>query len=1190
MTKKNTEKDARQNRKMKYTKQQIESASEKRILVLDGAMGTMIQKHHLQEDDYRGKEFASHREKLSGCNDVLCVTQPQIIFDIHMQYLAAGADIIETCSFSANKISLADYGLAEHAYRISKAAAQIARSAADNIAHNSKSRFVAGVLGPTGKSASISPNMDDPAARSVTFDELAEAYYENAKGLYDGGADMFLIETIFDTLNAKAAIFALLRLFSETGAEMPIMISAAITDAAGRLLAGQTVEAFYASVMHARPFAVGLNCSLGAAQLQPFVKRLRAIAHCKVSAHPNAGLPDASGAYNEAPEVMAKHITEFFDEDLVDIIGGCCGSTPEHIAAIARLAETRTDDFIERKKNTAHNAAPKTYLSGFELFEIAHNRNLVIIGESANVAGSKKFLTLIKGKKYDDALRTVRKNIENGAHIIDICMDDGMLDATAEITQFVSLAVSDPEIARVPFMLDSSRFEVIIAALKCVAGKSIANSISLKEGEAEFLYRAQMVRQLGAAVVVMLFDENGQGDTFARKIEIAQRSCNLLKSIDFPMQNVIIDPNILAVATGMKEHDCYALDFIRATAEIRQMNPLVHISAGVSNLSFSFRGNTALRNAIHAVFLKHACDAGLSMAITNIKSTQIYETLDDTLRTAIADMLLCKTHNASDVLIELAEKMQNDEAENRNQNAKTQSQENIPPTDVRSRIITAMIKGHDETIEDDVVTLAKSGQTVLEIVEGPLMSAMQQIGDLFEKGALFLPQVIRSARVMKKAVAALDEYLPNSPEENASSMQKIVLATVKGDVHDIGKNIVGTVLACTGFSIIDLGVMVDAHTIIDTAIAQNADAIGLSGLITPSLDEMLHVAKMMQERGMHIPLLIGGAAASVTHTALKLQSVYSAPVVYISDAGRVGSAVRALLNETKRAAFLAQLEQEYDAAIALHQKKESAVMRITLEQAQKNKFIVDWTNPANKNAAIKPKTIDLNNYPLERVASQFSDRMFLNTWFKKNESSKNGCAEKTENGKLEETRLLHDAHTMLEKLVSENSIELRGIIKILHAQKTVPETDDVSIGGIKFSFFRNTEKKQNGEPNVSLCDFLAPNDYVGLFALSAGFGKIAELKKDFEVQGDDYNAIMLALIADNLAECFSAEAHRLVGGRGIRPAFGYSSCPDHSQKRLAFELLGATECCGITLTESAMLIPVSSVCGMYFFNPCAFYF
>ncbi|GMO53961.1 MAG: methionine synthase [Termitinemataceae bacterium] len=1169
-------------KKMRYTKKQIEDESKKRILVLDGAMGTMIQKYNLKEEDYRGCEFVNHSEKLLGCNDLLCLTNPKIIFDIHTEYLSSGADIIGTCSFSANKVSLKDYGLISYAYRISKAAAEIARSAADSDTHKNKMRFVAGVLGPTGKSTSISPDMDNPASRSITFDELADAYYENAKGLYDGGVDLFLIETIFDTLNAKAAIFALLRLFDETGHELPIMISAAITDASGRLLVGQTVEAFYASVMHARPFSVGLNCSLGSRQLKPFVKRLCSIANCRVSAHPNAGLPDELGSYSETPDTMAEQIKEFIDEGLVDIIGGCCGSTPSHIAAIAKLAA-----LAEFKRGCRDNtSAPHTYLSGFDLLEIPHTGKLTIVGESGNAPGSKKFLALIREKKYDDALRLIRKNIEDGADIVDICMDDGLLDAEAEITHFAALSLSDPDIARVPFVIDSSRFEVMCAALKCVGGKSIANSISLKEGDEEFLRRAEILRRLGAAIVVMLFDERGQGDTFERKMEIARRSHKLLVKINFPLQDVIFDPNILAAATGMKESDAYALDFIRSTAEIVKMSPLSHVSAGVSNLSFSFRGNSFVRNAIHSVFLKHAIDAGLSMAIANIKSCKIYDSLDESFRAAIENMILCKTENATDVLIELATKMQ--ETKNETQEVNIESQKGA---DIQTKIINAMIKGSDDTIENDVISLSKSGQTVLEIVEGPLMQAMQQIGNLFEKGNMFLPQVIRSARVMKKAVAALNEYLPqNCNDVSDALLQKIVLATVKGDVHDIGKNIVGTVLACTGYSIIDLGVMVSADKIIDTAIAEKAAAIGLSGLVTPSLDEMLHVAKTMEERGLHIPLLIGGAAASITHTALKLQSAYSHPVVYISDAGRAGSAVRSLLTENKRDDFLAQLKNEYESAILKHQKRAEAMKHITIEEAVKNKLNIDWLDPANKNTEAKEQTINLNGYPLEKLASHFSDKTFLNNWFKKSISSAQGA----ELRKTEEKKLLHDAHLMLDKIICENIIELRGIIKILPSIKDeikndATKTDDVFIGGKKFSFFRNTEKKESGIPNLSLSDFLAPSDHVGLFALSAGFG-IEPLKKEFLKNKDDYSAIILSLIADNLAECFSAQAHAIVGGQGIRPAFGYPCCPDHSQKRTAFELLGATDICGMKLSESSMIIPAASVCGMYFFNPCAAYF
>ncbi|GMO46579.1 MAG: methionine synthase [Termitinemataceae bacterium] len=1204
---------------MKYEKSFIEGACRERILLLDGAMGTMIQKYKLQEDDYRGREFASSKRKLAGCNDLLCLTNPKKIIDIHKQYLAAGTDITKTCSFNANAVSLADYGLQDYAYRISKEAALIARSCADDYAFSGKPHFVAGVLGPTGKSASISPDMDDPGARSISFDELSAAYYDNARGLFDGGADIFLLETIFDTLNAKAAIYALLRLFDEKQVELPIMISAAIADAAGRLLAGQTVEAFYTSMMHAKPLSLGLNCSLGAKLLQPHIEALSRLALCNVSAHPNAGLPNELGVYTESPSEMAAQIAEYVEMGFVNIVGGCCGTTPQHIEEIANVIRGKKPRKLPQENH-------KTFLCGFDMLEVPHSSenangnggeniphksrpelpSIVIVGESGNAPGSKVFLNLINTKKYDDALRLIRKNIEQGASIVDICMDDGLLDSEKEIVHFVKIALSDPDIAKVPFVIDSSRFNVIEAALKCIAGKVIANSISLKEGETEFLRRTEQIRRLGAAVMIMLFDEKGQADTYDKKVAIAVRSYNLLIKNNFPPHDIFFDPNILAVATGLKEHDRYALDFIDAAKQILKECPYVHISAGVSNLSYSFRGNQYIRNAIHAVFLKYAHEAGLSAAIVNIACMGLYENLEPSFREAIADMLLCRKENASEILLDIASGMQNKNAKKQSDDCYSKNQ-NIS---VEDRIVDAMIRGNDDTIVDDVLLMAHNGKTVLEIVEGPLMAAMQEIGVRFDRAEMFLPQVIRSARVMKKAVAALEPYLTKADSGHSagggvSQMQKIVMATVKGDVHDIGKNIAGTVLACTGFRIIDLGVMVEAHTIIDAAIKENASAIGLSGLVTPSLDEMINVAAMMQMRGLKIPLLIGGAAASLTHTALKIVPQYKGPVAYISDAGHVGSAVRALLSETQSAGYYAALQAEYEAAVIKHNKKNSAAKFISIEAAQENKLDILKIDPSYK--VIKPRTQDLlllNDFPLENIIEYFNWNVFLSKWFKNKSAGKKTGQNTEQNIELKEaekTKLKNDAQALLNKIISEKIVCLRGAVKIFSAQK---KYDDIFIDGKKFCFPRNREEQLEGGHNLCLSDFLLENDYLGFFILSAGFG-CEKLKEQFEKDKDDYNSIILSLITDNLAECFSSAVHKLVQTKwwgynvdcadkgefaGIRPAFGYPCCPDHTDKQTVFDLLQAKTHCGLSLTESYMIQPVSSVCGMYFAYPGARYF
>ncbi|MDR1256172.1 MAG: homocysteine S-methyltransferase family protein [Spirochaetaceae bacterium] len=1204
------------------TREKLDRIAETRILILDGAMGTMIQRLGLGEYDYRGTRFARHGHKLKGCYDVLCLTKPDVIEGIHRQYLQAGADIVKTCSFSANAVSLADYGLSGYAYEISRAAADIARRAADSFSTPESPRFVAGVLGPTTKSAGISPDMDDPGKRDIGWDELEAAYYDNARGLLDGGAGILLIETIFDTLNAKAAGAAILRLSSERAVRPPIMVSAAISDAAGRLLAGQTVEAFCVSMTHLEPWSIGLNCSLGAEKLKKSAAALSRAAPVRVSAHPNAGLPDENGEYTETPETMTACLQEYVDEGLVNALGGCCGSTPRHIEAIANMTQERAR--AGKKPRPLPQKRRETWVSGLEPLRIDRDR-LTIVGEAGNAPGSKRFLELIKAEKYEEGLRLIRKNIEDGAEIIDICMDDGLIDGESVITQFVNLALSDPDIARVPFFVDSSRFSVIEAALKCVGGKSIANSISLKEGEADFLNKAKRIRALGAAAVVMLFDERGQATDYERRLEIAARSYRLLTGAGFPPEDIIIDPNILAVATGMAEHDRYALDFLRAIPEILALCPQAHVSAGVSNLSFSFRGSSLVRGAMHAVFLRLARDAGLTTAIVSPAAPAMYDSLPADLRETVEDLLLCRDSGAADRLLRIAQEGQERGKEGgvppslqpryrgssatppagggqfqrqqplawkegtARQSKPPPAPRNAPPTSPEERIVQAMLKGDDQDIAALVLTLIEGGSTVMEIVEGPLMEGMRRVGDLFGEGRMFLPQVIRSARVMKKAVAALEPYMTGGGAPGAQVSQPvIVMATVKGDVHDIGKNIAGAVLVCNGFRVLDLGVMVPSETILEAARNEGAAFVGLSGLVSPSLDEMVYVASEMEKQGFTTPLLVGGAAASLAHTALKIAPVYSGPVVYIKDAGQAPGMVRGLHSPSLRPRLLDELSARYDEAVTSHNKQAAKRKFLTIEAARKNRLLVDWLPPEPKTAGIT----SLDGYPLENITPRFDWGAFFAKW----------------SGPKDE-RLEQDARALLDEIVRQKRLTLRGLTGIFPARSAV---DDILVyrtpseaasdrPALTIACLRSQTQKAAAAPNVSLADFVPSGDggWMGFFALSAGFG-LDEAKAEYTARGDDYRAIIFALLADGLVEAFSEEAHSIISlewlgcaaGRvqGIRPAFGYPCCPDHEDKRAVFRLLEAETRAGLALTESAMIRPAASVCGMYFPAPAAYYF
>ncbi len=1220
------------------TRERLDALAARKVLVLDGAMGTMIQKFGLSEDDFRGTRFAAHPTPLKGCNDLLSLTRPDIVSSIHQAYLRAGADIIETNSFNANALSLADYGLEEAAYEVSAAAARVARDAADRYGTPEKPRFVAGVLGPTSRTASISPDVNDPGARGVSWDELVAAYRDNARGLLDGGADILIVETVFDTLNAKAALFAIREVLDERAAaglsaDAPVMISGTIVDAAGRTLSGQTVDAFHASVVHADPWSVGLNCSLGAERLRPHVESLSEIAPSWTSAHPNAGLPNRFGEYDESPEAMAAFVESFLRDGLVNVIGGCCGSTPAHIAAIAEVAAK----YPPRPKP----ALPKRLiLSGLESLSVDSLTGFIDVGERTNVAGSKKFLRLVKESKFDEALSVAREMVEAGAEIIDVCMDDAMLEAKDAMVRFLNLALSDPEIARVPVMADSSRWEAVEAALKCLQGKGIVNSISLKEGEEEFLRRAALARSYGAAAVVMLFDEKGQADTYERRIEVAGRSYRLLTEHGFPGEDMVFDPNVLAVATGIPEHDRYALDFIRACSWIKENCPGASISGGISNLSFSFRGNDAVREAMHAVFLKHATAAGLSMGIVNPASFVNYDDLDAELRELAEDVVLARRPDAAERLLGKAVEIKEAAEAAKTGGAAPAAAKNAwRELPVEERIVHALVKGIDDRIEQDVLEIRPRFARALEVIEGPLMKGMNEVGDRFGSGRMFLPQVIRSARVMKRAVAVLEPFIQAEKAADAANAEaaggtaakaggkKIVLATVKGDVHDIGKNIVGVVLGCNGYDVLDLGVMIPADEILEAAIREKADIVGLSGLITPSLDEMAHVAREMERRGFTLPLLIGGATTSEAHTALRIAPGYSGASVYVKDASRAAAVVRALLSDSERPRFLEKLEADYAAAAERHEKLEKRTELVELSAARANRVKIDWPSAELPEPKVRG-ILDLGDYDLSRLVPYIDWSYFFYSWdlghgFERilNDPEKGEAARK----------LYEDARAMLDRIVSEKLLSARGVVGFFPAAAV---GDDIALFApeaapgaaspaarpgsaeiARFSFPRNQERKRAGGPNPCLSDFIAPadsgrRDWLGLFSLTAGHGLDAVVAER-QAAGDDYGALLAKSLADRLAEAFAEEVHARVRTefwgyapeerlslqelfesryRGIRPAFGYPACPDHEDKKIAYGLLDAGARCGMGLTESFMMTPAASVCGMLFANPSSFYF
>jgi 5-methyltetrahydrofolate--homocysteine methyltransferase len=1172
------------------------------ILVLDGAMGTMIQKHKLQEADFRGEQFRDHPNLLKGNNDILSLTKPEIILNIHKEYLEAGADLITTNTFNANRISMADYGMEDRIYEMNFQSAKLAEKAIIQFENSAEpgSHFVVGTLGPTNRTASMSSDVNDPGARSVTFDQLTGAYAEQARGLIDGGVNILLVETIFDVLNCKAALFAIDTIFEEKGIRLPVMVSGTITDASGRTLTGQTLEAFLVSVSHFPLFSVGLNCALGAEQLRPYIQELSAKAGFYVSAHPNAGLPDQFGEYDQSAEFMASIAEDFMKEGWVNIIGGCCGTTPEHIRKIAGKAK-------QYKPRATPGIIRYTKLSGLEALIITPQTNFVNIGERTNVSGSMKFARLIKEEKYDEALAIARNQVEGGAQIIDICMDEGMLDSERAMVKFVNLIMSEPDIAKLPLMIDSSRWSVIESALKCIQGKSVVNSISLKEGEEVFLDHARKIRKYGAAAVVMLFDENGQADTFEKKVAVAERSYNILcEKAEFPPQDIIFDPNVLAIATGIDEHNNYAVNFIRATEWIKQNLPYSRVSGGISNLSFSFRGIDKVREAMHSVFLYHAIKAGLDMAIVNPGMLQVYSEIPPDLLQLTEDVVLNRRKDATERLVKFAEGLKNEGKKE----DKVDEWRSLP---VLERIRHSLKRGLDEFIERDIEEARPLFKRSIEIIEGPLMGGMNEVGDLFGSGKMFLPQVVKSARVMKKAVAVLAPFIEKESEgEEKKSAGKILLATVKGDVHDIGKNIVGVVLSCNNYQVVDLGVMVPADKIIDSAINENADFIGLSGLITPSLEEMVHVASEMQRRKVGIPLLIGGATTSEIHAAVKIAPAYSKTVVHVKDASKAAGVLSSLLREDN-SDYVNAIREKYKKMLEDHNSRKSEKKLLSLEEARQNRLFTSW-----KSAGIHPPDMPgihlIEEFDLNVLAKYIDWTYFFFAW------KLSGKYPSIFNDPVkgnEAKKLFDDAQKYLKEIIDRKLLKASGVFGLFPAVST---GDDVKVLNGKnrhevrdtLRFLRNQEQKENGVPNLSLSDFIAPEsagltDYIGVFVVTAALDD--ETLKGY--REDDYAMIMIRILTDRIAEAAAEYLHEEVRKkywgysaaedlsiddllkikyRGIRPAPGYPACPDHTEKRTIFDLLDAERLTGAGLTENFAMTPPATVSGYIFSHPASAYF
>ncbi len=1201
-------------------------AIEERILLLDGAMGSLIQTYKLEEEDYRGDRFKDFHMPIKGNNDILSITQPEIIKEIHAKYLEAGSDIIETNTFNATTISQADYDMQAAVWDINYQSAKIAREVADEFTLKTpeKPRFVCGSIGPLNKALSLSPDVNNPGYRAATFDEVKVAYKEQIEALIKGGADLLMIETVFDTLNAKAALMAIDEVFESIGKKLPIMVSGTITDASGRTLSGQTLQAFIDSVSHMDILSIGLNCSLGAAELEPYVTELSQKAPFYISTHPNAGLPNQFGEYDQTPDQMSDLVGNWLADGKVNIIGGCCGTTPEHIAAMAKVAD----------KYNAHKKAQIptiTHLSGLESLQMRKDTNFINIGERCNVAGSRKFLRLIKEKKYEEAVDIARHQVENGAQIVDVNMDDAMLEAKEEMVTFLNMLMSDPDVSKVPVMVDSSKFEVIEAGLKCLQGKSVVNSISLKEGEDIFLEHARIIKKYGAAVVVMAFDEKGQADNFERRKEICSRAYKLLtEKVNFPPQDIIFDPNVLAIATGIEEHNNYAVDFIDTCKWIKENLPHAHISGGISNLSFSFRGNNVVREAIHSVFLYYAIKEGLDMGIVNPAMLQVYDDIPKELLEYVEDVVFNKRADATDRLVDYAETIKNTQ-----QDVGEQQQAAWREGTLEERLTHCLVKGINDYLDVDVAEALEKYPTALEIIEQPLMDGMNVVGDLFGSGKMFLPQVVKTARVMKKAVAILQPIIEEEKAATggAKNNGKILMATVKGDVHDIGKNIVGVILGCNNYEVIDLGVMVPTEKILKEAVAQNVDIIGLSGLITPSLEEMVNVAKEMKKNGFTIPLMVGGATTSKVHTAVKIEPEYDQPVVHVKDASKSAQVVSALLSKNGKEAFSQKVREEYAELRERNANKKAIVIK-PIEQARESRFKIDWHDgDVYTPSMLGVKVFD--DYSISEIRKFIDWTFFFQAWnltgnydgieavVTKEEEVEWLKKYKTDQAKekaQEALKLWRDSQAMLTNIERDKMLTAKAVFGLFPANTVgddvIVYTDESrTVEKTRFHQIREQQDKQGKETFHSLADFVAPldsgvNDYIGGFAVTAGIG-IEKWIKAFEDDHDDYSSILLKALADRLAEAFAELLHFRVRKefwgyapdeefnaenfireryRGIRPALGYPACPDHSEKRQLFEMMEVEKNAGITLTEHFSMYPNASVSGLYFGHPKAMYF
>ncbi|MBQ9561544.1 MAG: methionine synthase [Prevotella sp.] len=1189
---------------MRKTRQDILAMMRERILILDGATGTYLQGLNLTEEDFRGERFKDHFTPLKGCNDVLCLTKPEAVIGMHRAYIEAGADIIETNSFNGNCFSLSDYGLEDYVYEINRAAAECANSARErnatcgdyeneaSPAATTKTILIAGSMGPTSKTTSISADVNDPGAREVTFMQLYDTYREQARGLIDGGADILLVETVFDTLNAKAALKAITDLGEQMGIDIPIMVSGTLSDASGRTLSGQTVEAYYASLSHANLLSIGLNCGFGAKQLLPWLKRLADIADCAVSVHPNAGLPNVMGGYDETPETFSAVAKEVFASRMVNIYGGCCGTTPEHIRSL-KITLTGTDTFLPRPLPTPKPIKPMR-LSGLEELVIDHSF-FVNVGERTNVAGSAKFKKLIQAKDYEAALSVARQQVENGAQVIDVCMDDGLIDGVEAMTTFLNLIASEPEIARVPIMIDSSKWEILKAGLQCVQGKSIVNSISLKEGEEKFLEKAKYIHAIGAATVVMLFDEEGQADTYERKVTVARRAYRLLKGIGFPTEDIIFDPNVLAVATGMPEHDDYARAFIEACRTIHEEMPEVHMSGGISNLSFSFRGNNTIRQAMHSVFLYHAMQAGLDMSIVNPAMTTIYSDIPKDMLKVVEDVILNTDNGAAERLIDFAERVKAEQTNEPQHAISSPAGGGREGASAKDRIALAMLKGLTDNIEADTEEAYKEAGTALGVIDDYLMPAMEQVGKLFGEGKMFLPQVVKSARVMKKAVAVLEPYMktPSQPpqgegdihppvgRDGVGSSGKVLMATVKGDVHDIGKNIVCVVTQCNGYDVEDLGVMVDTETIVDAAEKHGVDVIGLSGLITPSLDEMIKVVQELQRRGMKTPVIVGGATTSALHTAVKMAPEYpDGVVIHSHSAADNATIIRRLLADDREEYIAEQRNQQRIVRENYLSKKAQEKAPLSLADARQRRHV----KRVGEVAIPKGDTVYDLHVGVKDIEDRINWNFFFQAWGMKGEDRKGEEAQK----------LMHDAHEML-KVIDEN-ITLLAKAQILPANSN--EYDDIVINGNgngnrdKYIINMPRSRNEDGE-TMCLADYIMQEgvDFICPFVVSAGVG-LRTLQEEFRKDKDEYKAMLAKLLCDRLAEALADYLSDALqwGDRRIRFAFGYGACPDHKPKEQIFDILGVGEKDGLTLTETYMINPGESICGLFFANTPTKYF